>query len=142
MSKSIKLDFEPNFDFILIGFVSSEPLYKMSWLINEMLEIQLKECSSIKEYNTKRQLVQEYPMFQFKTENESTFQLFHNKSTQGYLIEEQKQVDYWLKIENSEIIMQELLKKLKGLKNVNLAFEVKPGSLKSKLRLLFTFEEN
>ena len=81
-------------------------------------------------------------MFQFNGVDLSVFQLIQNKSQQGFLIEEQKQVDYWLKIENSTLKITELISKLKGLKNVSLAFDIKPDSLKSKLRLLFSVPED
>ena len=142
MSKSIKLSIEPYFEFFLIGFVTSEPLYRLSWLINEMLEIQLKETAPIKAYHPKRLIIQEFSLFQFIGEDNTRFQLFQNKNMHGHLIEEQKQADYWLKIEDSSISIEYFILKLKTIKNINLIFEVKPGSLKSKLRLLFSDDKN
>jgi len=139
MSKSIKLkNIQPNYEFILIGLVTSEPLYRLSWLVNDNLNIQLKEAPPAQVYHTKRQIIQEFSIFQFDGIDTSFFQLIQNKSQQGFLIEEQKQVDYWLKIENSTLITTDLLAKLKVLKNISLVFEIKPGSLKSKSRLLFS----
>jgi hypothetical protein len=142
MSKSIKLSIEPYFEFFLIGIVTSEPLYRLSWLINEKLEIQLKEVAPIKTYHAKRQLMQEFALFQYIDEDDTNFQLFQNKNMHGYLIEEQKQTDFWLKIEDSEISIDNFILKLKTIKNINLIFEVKPGLLKSKLRLLFSDDKN
>jgi len=141
MGKPIKLDIKPDFDFTLIGLVTSEQLYRVSWLINELLNIHLKETPPLQVYHTKRQIVQEFPKFCFCSDSSLCFYLIGNKSQQGFLIEEQKQVDYWIKVEGLLFESNDLTDKLKGLKNINLAFEVKPGSLKSKSRLLFS-EEN
>lgn len=141
MSKSIKLNIEPNFEFILIGIVTTEPIYRVSWLINEILGIQLKEAPPIKSYHAKRQIIQEFLLFQFQADDNTLFQLFQNKSPHGHLIEEQKQADYWLKIEDSSFSSQDLVFTLKAIKNINLIFDVKPGLLKSKLRLIFSEEK-
>ncbi len=141
MGKQIKLNIKPDFNFTLIGLVTSEPLYRASWLINELLNIQLKESQPMQAYHVKRQIVQKFPKFCFCPDNSSSFYLICNKSPQGFLIEEQKQVDYWIKIEGV-FQSNDLLNKLKTLKNINLAFEVKPSSLKSKLRLLFSDEDS
>lgn len=142
MSKAIKLKIEPSFNFTLIGLVTSEPIYRTSWLINEALEIQLKETPPHQTYHNKLQVVQEFSIFRFYTDNECTMHLIQNKSPHGFLIEEHKQVDFWLKIENSSTPSASFLQKLKAVKNISLAFEIKPGSLKSKSRLLFSEENN
>ena len=140
MAKSLKLNIKPDFEFILIGIVTSEPIYRISWLINEMLSVQLKETQSIKVYNNQRQIVQEFSKYSFCNDDETYFHFLQNKSEQGILIEEKKQVDYWIKTDDFSIKPNDLISKLNTLKNVNLAFEVNPNTLKSKLRLIFSNE--
>lgn len=142
MSKAIKLKIEPSFDFTLIGLVTSEPIYRVSWLINEVLEIQLKEAHPHQTYHNKLQVIQEFSVFRCYTADEAAIQLIQNKSPQGLLIEEHKQIDFWLKIDDIALSTETLLKKLKAIKNISLAFEIKPGSLKSKSRLLISEEDN
>ncbi len=142
MGKAIKLNIEPQFDFILIGLVTSEPVYRVSWLINERLDIQLKEVQALLSYHNKRQVYQEFSVFQYINDDEEIFQLIQNKSSQGLLIEEQKQVDFWLKIENAALLVNDYLKLIKPEKNISLAFEVKPGSLKSGFRLILSDENS
>lgn len=142
MAKSLKLNIKPDFDFTLIGIASSEPIYRICWLINELLSIQLKETPSIHLYNNKHQIVQEFPKYSVITDDEFYFHVIQNKSEQGILIEEQKQVDFWIKTDDLSKISGDLITKLNTLKNVNLAFEVKPSSLKSKTRLLFSDEDS
>jgi hypothetical protein len=141
MGKSIKLNIVPEFNFQLIALVTSEPIYRVSWLLNENLDIQLKEAPPLQTYHNKIQVVQEFSVFQFVDEDESVMQLIQNKSQHGYLIEEQKQVDFWLKTEDSKFAEPDLVRKIKSIKNINLAFEVKPGSLKSKNRLFLIGEQ-
>jgi len=106
-----------------------------------MLSVQLKETQSIKVYNNQRQIVQEFSKYSFFNDDETYFHFLQNKSEQGIFIEEQKQVDYWIKTDDFSINPNDLISKLNTLKNVNFAFEVMPSSLKSKLRLLFPNEE-
>ncbi|MDA3891691.1 MAG: IPExxxVDY family protein [Salinivirgaceae bacterium] len=141
MSKAIKLKFEPNYEFTLIGLVTTEPIYKISWHLNEQLNILLKETNPLQAYQTKRQTVQEFSKFSFFTPEETNYHLIQNKGQQGILIEEQKQIDYWLKIERCSIRSEVIVEKIKRLKNVTLAFDIKPGSLKSKNRFIFSEEE-
>ena len=142
MAKSVKLSIKPSFDFILIGIVSSEPIYKISYLINSKLNLNLKEHEAVKIFNQKLNGLQRFEFFNsFNTETEESFELIRNKGAQGVLIEEQKQVDYWFKIENSFLSESEIISSLKTIKNISLTFGVKPDSLKSKNKLIFSFDE-
>jgi hypothetical protein len=142
MGKAVKLEVTDDFNFPLIGIVTTEPIYRLGFLINEMLGYNLKESRSLKVYHAKQQLVQEFPLFsEYADECCAVVHLIQNKSLQGLLIEEQKQVDFWLKWEHTLIDTDRVLAMLKKIKSINLAFEVKPGSLKSKSRLLFTVEQ-
>ena len=116
--------------------VSSEPLYKISWLINEQINIKLKEIEPVNIVLSKRQISQTFQRFAFINETE-TYYLVSNKSQNGVLIEEQKQVDFWLKADSfNSIDSESLTKKIKTIKGINLAFVVDPGSLKSKQKLI------
>jgi len=136
MAKVVKLNIKPDFNFVLIALVSSEPLYRIGWLINEHINIQLKEVEPINIIHSKRQINQEFQRFAFTNDTE-TYYLVNNKSENGVLIEEQKQVDFWLKIESlNQINSADLVKNIKSIKDINLAFIVDPSSLKSKQKLI------
>lgn len=138
MGKAVKLSIQPTYDFLLIGLVTSEPIYRLSYLINEALQIQLTETNPIKIYHQKRNIYQAFDWFKYTHESlEMDFNLIHNKGIQGLLIEEQKQVDFWLKIDNPQLTATDIIQTLRLIKNINLVFEIKPGSLKSKNRMLF-----
>lgn len=142
MSKTVKLTLEPDYDFALVAIVSTEPIYRLGYLINEALQYKLKENRPLQVYHAKRQVVQEFPLFSEPLNEEfASVHLIQNKSLQGLFIEEQKQVDYWVKWENVDVDLVKVLPKLKKIQNVSLAYEVKPGSLKSKGRLFFSVED-
>jgi hypothetical protein len=138
MAKSIKLNISQDIEFLLIGIVTSEPIYRVAWLINNLLNIQLKESpESIQFYNKQKVFTQNFIKFSYLTENEDYFYLFQNKGEQGILIEEQKQVDYWIIINDMSIFNVDLVKKIKSLDNINLAFQINPNTLKSRTKLIF-----
>lgn len=142
MSKAVKLEISDDFDFPLLGMVTSEPIYRLGFLINQSLRYNLKENHTLKVYHAKRQVVQEFPLFsEYSDDCCAAIHLIQNKCLQGVLIEEQKQVDFWLKWEHINIESNQVLEALKKIKNINLVFELKPGLLKSKNRLLFTIEQ-
>jgi hypothetical protein len=141
MSNTVKLSIAPTFDFSLIALVSSEPIYRLSYLLNHTLKLDLKEFKSVQVYHPKKQEIQEFLIFRHQIEEPfMEVDLIQNKSKNGLLIEEQKQVDYWLKFD-SNIVMTKKLEKIKTIKEISLAFKVEPGSLKSKDRFNFSFDE-
>lgn len=138
MAKAVKLNIKPEFDFLVFGIVTSEPNYRLSWLINQSLNIALKETPPVKLYHQKRQVVQQFGRFSYLTNLDELYQLIQNKSEQGFLLEEYKQVDFLLKIEGLSEDGKTILSKIKAIKNISLVFEIKPGQLKSKNRLIFS----
>jgi hypothetical protein len=142
MSNNLKLNLQPSFDFSLIALVSSEPIYRLGYLLNEALKLELKESRAIQIYHPKKQQVQEFSLFRHeKYEPSVCIDLIQNKGLTGLLIEEQKPVDYWLKCELPKQEVTRFLEKIKNIKNISLAFEVNPGSLKSKDRFIFSLQD-
>jgi len=143
MSNNLKLTLQPSFDFTLIALVSSEPIYRLGFLLNEALKLELKESRAIQIYHPKKQQVQEFSLFRHeKDDTPVCIDLIQNKGLSGLLIEEQKQVDYWLKSDSPRQDAVRLVEKIKNIKNISLAFEVNPGSLKSKDRFIFSLQDD
>jgi len=138
MAKSIKLNITPDFNFILLGLVTSEPIYRVAWLINELLNIQLKETEElIQFYNKKKTITQNFIKYSYLTENEHYYHLFQNKGGQGVLIEEYKNIDYWIAIEDLSVDFNKVMEGIKQLNNISLVFKIDPSTLKSKNKLFF-----
>ncbi len=143
MSNALKIPVQPNPDFTLIALISSEPIYRLGYLLNESLHLEFKEYKTLQLYHPKRQEMQEFSTFRhLKQEPLVYLELIQNKGKNGLLVEEQKQVDYWLKFDSASHNVSKILNKIKAIKEISLAFEMKPGSLKSKDRFIFSLDED
>ncbi|MCK9209128.1 MAG: IPExxxVDY family protein [Salinivirgaceae bacterium] len=142
MSNTIKMNLPESFDFTLIAIITSEPIYRLCWLLNQSLKIDLKEDRPLQIYHAKRKIVQEFDHFrQLGTHDQPEVNLIQNRSLNGHFTEEQKQVDFWLKFEPRKEGASTLVEKIKSIQNISLAFEANPGSLKSKDRFIFSLGE-
>lgn len=142
MAQSIKLDIFEEFHFILIGFVTTEPIYRLSWLFNQELGFNLVSFPSIELLHKKSKIIQSFTRFGEEDEDGSLIELIQNKSEHGLFIEEHKNIDYFLKVDGRDLNAAGLINSLKTIKNISLIVEVQPGSLKSKDRLLFRIGED
>ncbi|MFW5645331.1 MAG: IPExxxVDY family protein, partial [Bacteroidota bacterium] len=95
MARKLKLNYEPDNEFLLLGLVSYERDYRISWDINQNLNLDLirtddhtlKLRSSSKEMN--------FSCFFFEDEDTYlNYKLLANRSEEGYLLEELKNIDY------------------------------------------------
>lgn len=134
------LDIEYDYSFVLFGISCHEKDYRISWAINKQLGIGLQKENDleIKEKKQKENFL--YPVYSFNSEVQYwEYFLIANRNTQGLLIPEQKQSDYFLKISGNVIHeqKQKILQDLKGINIILTAYEINPESLKSKQNLLF-----
>lgn len=142
MAKAIKLNIEQDLNFLLVGIVTSEPIYRLSWLINENIGIKLAEAKAIMHHHKTTKEIQSYTVFSFEDiEQGGLYELIQNKGVNGALIEEQKNMDFLLKVSYSDINFNEFLKQIKSIENINLAHAIEPGSLKSKNRFLSSVDD-
>jgi len=71
-------------------------------------------------------------------ESELMFELIANRNEDGYLIPEMKQADYFLKFDDFyDDSVSELIKKLRSIAMVNMAFQIDPENLSSKYNLIY-----
>ena len=74
----------------------------------------------------------------FDEENSITWSLISNRTEQGLLLPEIKQVDYFLKVEDEALMEAEILKKtMIEIPVVMTCFNLKPADYKSKDNLIF-----
>jgi len=140
MAKAIKLDIAPDFNFKLIGIVSSEPIYRLGWLINEALGIALSEKEKLVLVHQKSKIEQLFDLWIYNNNSQnSLYELVQNKCYNGFLIEEQKQIDYFIKV-NGNAPLEDIKTVLKTIHGINMAIEITPGSLKSKNRLIWLYD--
>lgn len=139
MVKKIKLDYSPEYDFLVIAIVSFEKDYKLVWDINNSLAFDFARTDDYLAYHKKRKLDQEFSSFIFSDEKEYIdYRIITNKSDQGYLLEELKNIDYIVLIKGDfeESYDRKFLSKLQNLKSVQSAFLLDLNKLKAKERLI------
>jgi len=135
-----KLVSEPNEQFSLIGIVTHENDYRLSWAFNQNLRFEFTKAESLCIEQPK---LEENPVFSvFRFDDEECFiqyQLISNKSENGFLIPELKNIDFILKIsgEVTDPSFKELVLKIKKMEYVSTAFKIDDLSTKALKNLIF-----
>ena len=143
MSKIIKFNFEPDYDFMLYAVVSAVKDFKFAWNINEAFEMDFCRAAEL-ELNFANQDVKFISNFLYESEY-SLFRILKNKlisaegENNGYLLPELRKFDYLIKIEGESIeeVSEGLPEKLKSLHCIQYFEKIKIENLKSKDNLLF-----
>ena len=133
--KKTRLIVEYDYEFGLLGIISSVKFYKLAWAINNKLNISLVKSSDIS-LDTKRHKNLSFSLYDYSTE-QSNFQVFKNK-TEGkenaHLIPEMSHLDYIVKIdENSQsFAIEEVMKALREVKWIEYIAVLDVDNLKSR----------
>ena len=141
--KTSKLIVEHDYDFELYAIISSIKAYKLAWVLNQSLNIDLaKEDDALFEFLKEKSKLY-FINYKFETEY-SYFRFIKNKSceyyntSKPYLIPELKEYDYLLLFSlNSELDKTTLIDKLKNLPNIEYLNLIEINTLKSKENLIF-----
>jgi hypothetical protein len=158
-----KLDFE-DFDEInyqLLAIHSSLEDYRLAYFINQKLPINLSSNKNEIHINIKEGETKFSRFYYYDKEKEISWNLIQNKneviqqkkdksqnlfsnlnmevSTKVFLLPEFKKVDYFLKIENTEEVMdiKEIQLLLNTIENISTAYSVDTYKIKSKNNLIF-----
>lgn len=137
MSKLI-LSFEEDYDFTLIGISCHTKDYRLCWELNKSLHIDLIRITDL-EIN-KKNTTSSFSFYEFIDDtNYLDFYLISNLCNNGYLVSEQKKVDFFLIIKGNtdEYQTKDFIDKINSLSLVLTSFNINPESLKSKQNLLF-----
>jgi len=129
-----KLELEIELDLLLYGISCHAKDYRVAWHINKILGLDLKRADDLIIKITEFALFQE-----FDEEYQVTYTLVANRSENGPLIPERKELDYFLLIEGAYDQMEEntILHDIKKSEIILAAFEIDVNSLKSKELLIF-----
>lgn len=155
------LDEEMEEDFTLIAIHCSEEAYKMAFMLNRQLAIQLKRRRVDLDFSVKG-LDVTFPIFKFEDEFQyTTYYLVSNKckskearlnsagglfddqesgkTVTAYLLPELKKVDFFLKIESDfeSIPLRKTLAQLNEIKEVISSYQVEKEQIKSNKNLIF-----
>lgn len=138
--KTKKLKYKPEFEFELIGISSSADDYKISWIINNSTNIELQRDENLEILNDKFESLQIFSTFSCKhPDTGDKVKMVSNRSNEGFLIEELKNIDYFLIFysEKLSIPITNFIKTLKTYPEVSAIFKIDASKLKSKEKLLF-----
>ena len=139
--KKAKLQIEPTFDFELLGIVSPIREYRMAWLVNEELELNLVKVDDLElEFlNSEKLEIAQY----FLSLPHGFIQLLKNKALNSaqqlaYLVPELKNLDYFLLVqdETEQMDLSNFMEKLSRNPLVQSIVRIDISKLKSKENLL------
>ena len=149
---TLKLDIEYDFDFDVIGLVSSASAYQLAWGINTSLNIDLMKDKDIVLDFTKKDVIISNYVFQ---EEHSYLRLIKNKSLEEtvvenpaslfdvgvneYFLPELKKYDYIVQLEGSinSQYSDEIINRLNQLQQIQLVTPIDLEDIKDKDNLIF-----
>jgi hypothetical protein len=133
-----KLIYQPGPTIILLGISSHENDYRISWALNEYLGFHFTKSENHKVLNQRLKEFQEFSAYLY-TEGEGahSYRLISNRCENGFLIEELKNIDFLLIIEEKEALtpLTEITSKIKSIPFVSAVFPIEWATLKSKKKL-------
>ncbi len=131
------LDFEYDYDFQLIGLFCHFKDYRLAWALNKNFELSFVKQAPYTITNKEEQ--QNFSYYTYSIEHQELFYyLLSNRSDNGLLIPEKKDIDYFLIIDGvyERSRKREFIGELCKLNEVLSAIEVNPKELRSKQNLL------
>jgi hypothetical protein len=137
MSKMV-LTIEEDYDFSLIGISCHTKDYRLCWELNKALDTDLIRTTDF-EISKKSETIS-FSFYEYIDEaNYLEYFLISNRAKNGFLIPEQKKVDFFLMVRGniSESLTKEIIGKINSLSLVLTSFNIDPNQLKSKQNLLF-----
>jgi len=120
MKKRYILEYEPKLDFSVLAINSHAKAYKLCWNINKTLNVCFEKLKD-QMVNTKTNFSRYFGV----TEEGVEYNILSNRSKTGYLIPDQKSINYFLitKNRNWRAEKRQIINKLRQNKEVLLVFE-------------------
>ena len=137
--KKIKLTYNPDYEFVLIGISCHEDDYRLAWSINNDLNLTLSKKEDISVFNKKYSETQNFSVFAHNDETNLTlYNLISNRCKNGFLIKEYNKFDYFLQIygELTESDINDILKKMKKNNDIIIAVKLDLSKIKFIERLM------
>ncbi len=127
------LQFEEDYDFILLGIFCAYRDYRLCFEINRKLEVSMERQQDLELKMEKKGSSSLFSIFSCANSDEELYFIISNKGSNGYFVPEMKQIDYFLMIKNYSryTSVADLSLKLRELKIVNGVMEVEMSQIKS-----------
>lgn len=136
-----KLDIEEeNDDFLIIGICSHIKDYRITWLINQQLNLELvRSETDLVNWTSAKSKRQSYARFQYHDEQlEADYYLISNNAGNIKLLPDQKMFDFFLMIKNNnELSLPNLVKELMAIPEILTAYAIDSKQIKHKDNIIF-----
>jgi hypothetical protein len=128
-----------DYDFLLVGLVTHSKDYRLCYELNKKFHFELQKSNNLEILINKRKETSVYSFYEYENEDGDCFYLISNKGSRGFLIPEQKQLDYFMIIKQLSDFIDEkdMIRELKTIPLLLGAFNIEPRGLKSKENLIF-----
>ncbi|OOQ58915.1 IPExxxVDY family protein [Mucilaginibacter pedocola] len=134
------LKFEIDFDFILIALTTSLKDYRTCYLINKNLNFNFVRQDDLKLDIGPGNGEVLFSIYQYTWETtETEFNFIGNKGSDGYLVPEMREADYFILIKNyiDESDVESIISGLNKIPEIVAAVKIEPKKIKSRENLLF-----
>lgn len=136
--KPIKLKVHSDLSLFILGIISVENELKLTWVINQLLNIRLSKSETLKKPEIKTNQTQEFSLFQFDDESQILkYSLLKNKVKHFSYFEEFKNLDYLMVIRGdmNESNKELLYQKLRSTSEISSLIAIDPFLFKNKDKL-------
>ncbi|MDZ7742535.1 MAG: IPExxxVDY family protein [Bacteroidota bacterium] len=143
MAKKLKLQIDSGSAFRIIGLSSTAKSYKMAFLINQALKLNLARSEDFLFYNDSVKQEIQYSLFvQIIPDSNGHICLLQNRHPEGFLIPILRQADYFVLLHENpqEHIIPEYLQKMKKTREILAAFPIDKPAAKNTARILEELE--
>lgn len=130
-----ELDIEYEVDYLLLGLSCFEKDYRLCWLLNRQFGLSLERDDDLR---VQRKGVEQcFPLFTYFWEEEDVdLTLLKNRTDEGVLLPEVKQMDYLLRLDADDF-PEGFTVELRAMTRIAGVFEIDATGLKSKDLLMF-----
>ena len=139
MKTRFTLECAEEFDFAVLAINSHIKAYKLCWNINSSMQLNFEK---INDHNIKKDMW--FSRYTYISDDGIEYDLLANRSKKGYLVPNQKSINYFLVVKNDywEQEKPDFVSKLRNIPDVLLAFEIDIANLKYIDRFIFNDKEN
>ncbi|TWR28309.1 IPExxxVDY family protein [Mucilaginibacter achroorhodeus] len=134
------LKFEIDLDFVLIAITTSLKDYRICYYINKCLNFNFTRVDDLKLDSGNYGNEMLFSFYNYSWENtETDFYFIGNKGTEGYLVPEMREADYFLMIKNyiDDEDLENIISCLNKIPEIVAAVKIDPKKIKSRENLLF-----
>jgi len=128
-------------EFTLLGISSHEDDYHLSWALNQSLGMNFTRTNNLEIPSSKTDMKQEFSVYQYEDENSMLiYNIISNKSGNGVLIPDLKNIDYFLQIygDINHSKLDNIIEELRNSGVLNASFRLDPNTIKGAEKLLFS----